>query len=261
MTTVRTKRVPPIVTQSATYDPWAGAWGNSWGDVWLTTLAPGTSATGRVSGSASQAPVKRVPSLVTNSVPYDPWNGAWGNTWLAAWYAATSAGTSRTERVPIVVPGIGVTKRVGSSASASVSQRLSGAPSQSATKRVPASAGHAATKRVASLAPRTEYDPWNGAWGSSWGSAWNVTARALETKRVLIDPASDFLARVGPLTTNVAELILEGDESGFMLLEGDESGRIRLEGDEALSITVQNATSRVSSSITPRISKRVGAVA
>lgn len=42
---------------------------------------------------------RRVPSIVTTSVTYDPWAGAWGASWAQFWIAATAVGTTVTKRV------------------------------------------------------------------------------------------------------------------------------------------------------------------
>jgi hypothetical protein len=108
-----------------------------------------------------------------------------------------------------------------------ITSRIGSAPAAGATRRV-ATTG-AAEGASASLGG----DSWGATWGGTWGRTWlGATPAAVGASA---SPAVDVTPRVAfaALTTNL--LLLEGDESGYLLLEGDaQSGadQLMLEGDE-----------------------------
>lgn len=95
-------------------------------------------------------------------------------------------------------------------------QRVSGAVTETSTQRVSAAIIESSTARI------------------------SATATASNTNRVSAAPTAMTTLRIHHL------LLLEGDESGYLLLEGDAqtgTDKLELEGDEA-SITI-NVTQRV----------------
>lgn len=149
----------------------------------------------------------------------------------------------------------------------SVTKRLSSSLTESTTKRVTTTGGSDA------IAASLGGDAWGGAWGgfsaggsvdtiSAFGGTFSygtvavaasganpypdntvrvsAAATASNTNRVSAAPTAMTTLRIHHL------LLLEGDESGYLLLEGDAqtgTDKLELEGDEA-SITI-NVTQRV----------------
>jgi hypothetical protein len=143
-----------------------------------------------------------------------------------------------------------------------ITKRISSPPAADATKRV-ATAG-----ATADAGPFLGGNVWGGSWGNSWGSTWLFGTLLIPGTPA--EPAIDVTARVGeaavadntsrvseaPLGTNITSsihhlLLLEGDESGYLLLEGDavdlETDALELEGD-ATAITA-NHTKRVTEAV------------
>lgn len=132
------------------------------------------------------------------------------------------------------------------------------------TKRVTSSLTADNTKRVTTSGGGSAFNPWGTSWGSvAWGTSWRVLGSggspAIDvTSRVTEAPAADNSKRVteSPLGTNITSsihhlLLLEGDESGYLLLEGDasdlETDALELEGD----------ATAIGSTITKRVTETV----
>ncbi len=125
------------------------------------------------------------------------------------------------------------------------------------TRRVQGPATSGNTRRLTPVL--TTVDPWGDTWGSSWGSAWGTPGFSLglvadNTARVGGPISQDLTDRVSasplshPTLRISALLLLEGDESGYLLLEGDaQSGadRLALEGDESAFAIGGTTTKRV----------------
>lgn len=112
------------------------------------------------------------------------------------------------------------------------------------TKRIAAIVTADLTKRVltsgevAAIAPSFAGDPWGGSWGSTWGNSWRIATPG--TAAIPASPAVDVTARVSGQASGgetrrvpsfVHSLLLEGDESGYLLHE--DGGTLLLEGDVA----------------------------